>query len=125
MTFTPRPRQLFVDRIALHSAIQQAFVESRFAYPPRPWLVDIFHDGSVTVTDPATPPLHGILPLLSVACNGAPEHPSPALPMNGAWSREEFHGWVSSRNDLYLTPTLDVLYLRAHTLGVELMLTDR
>ncbi len=125
MTFTTRPRQPFVDRLTLHNAIEQAFVESRFAFPPRAWLVDIFHEGRVTLTDPTLPPLHGVLPLLSVACNGAPEHPSNALPMDGAWSREEFHEWVCSRNDLYLHPTLDVLFLRAHALGIELVLTDR
>jgi hypothetical protein len=126
MTFAQaHPRPLLVDRNALHSSIERAFVESRYARPPRPWLVDIYHDGAIVLTDPAMPPLHGVLPLLSVTCNGAPEQPSNAIPVDGVWSRAEFHEWVCTRTDLYLHPTLDVLFLRAHALGVELTLTDR
>lgn len=126
MTFTPaHPNQLSVDRETLHSAIERAFVESRYAHPTRPWLLDIHRDGTIVPTDPALPPLHGVLPLLSVTCNGAPEQPSYTMVDDGDWSRTEFHEWVSSRPDLYLNPTLDVLMLRAHALGIELVLIDR
>lgn len=126
MTFTPaRPTHLIVDRRTLQDTIELAFVESRYAFPPRPWLVDVFHDGTVVLTDPAMPPLHGILPVISVACNGAPDMPANSVAVDGAWSPQEFREWISSRNDLYLTPMLDELYLRAHALGIDLVLTDR
>ncbi|MBL7952371.1 MAG: hypothetical protein JNM62_11705 [Flavobacteriales bacterium] len=126
MTFTPAPARLVkVDKNVLERTIIQDFVESRFAPASGSWFVDIFANGAVMLTDPFALPVPGTLPLLSVECNGASDPLASTPSAIAPWSREEFEEWVITRNDLYLNPAVEQLFLRAHALGMELLLIVR
>ncbi len=115
---------LRIRRSDLETAIEQAFVESRFSNPQKSMHVCVHGNGRVFIAQLALHVTQEGFNVFSLECNGTPERPSSAAPVPETWSREEFTGWVRSRPDLYTAPLIEQLLHKADRKNIRIQLVD-